>query len=132
MFHIKCRFMFSILFNNILMFIFLLVEIWLGVYVMMFLFWKYAKLNIFLICVHKPKTTTKIKQREYFLIYCLNKRKYTLGISLSSHRITLFLFSFSSLSYFFISFHFSPNITNYTHNLINYMGQHLLYAQKLK
>ena len=34
---------------------------------MMFLFWKYAKLKVFLICVHKPKTTNKLKRREYYL-----------------------------------------------------------------
>ena len=32
---------------------------------MIFLFWKYAKLNIFLISVHKPKTTNEAKQIDY-------------------------------------------------------------------
>ena len=49
----------------------------------MFLFWKYAKLNIFLIYVHKSKTTTKVKQNGYNLrkaknISELNKEIYLL------------------------------------------------------
>ena len=41
---------------------------------MMFFFWKYAKLNVFLICVHKPKTTIKMK-REYKNFYIKGKKK---------------------------------------------------------
>ena len=45
--------------------IFLLVEIWLDVLVMMFLSSKYTKLNVLLICVAKSRTTSKMKRREY-------------------------------------------------------------------
>ena len=34
---------------------------------MIFLFWKYAKLNVFLICVYKPKNTIKMKRMEYVI-----------------------------------------------------------------
>ena len=48
--------------------IFLFDEMWLGILVMMFLFSKYKKLNIFLICVHNSKTVNKMKQKKYLLI----------------------------------------------------------------
>ena len=57
------------LINKIFMFIFLLVEIWLSVLVVMFLFWKYVKLNILLIHMNKPKTMTNSKRREYIANY---------------------------------------------------------------
>ena len=47
-----------------------MVEIWLDVWVMMFLFSKCTKLNVLLIFVHEPKTTTKVKRREYMLANC--------------------------------------------------------------
>ena len=42
----------------------MLVRMWLDVLVMMLLFWKHAKLNIFLMCVSKSKTTIKMKRNE--------------------------------------------------------------------
>ena len=51
--------------NFICLFIFLLVEIWLGIWVMMFLYKKNVILNIFLICIHKSKVTLNMKLEEY-------------------------------------------------------------------
>ena len=45
-------------------FIFLLVKIGVGIWVITFLYGKHAKLNDFLICVQKFQTTLIMKQRE--------------------------------------------------------------------
>ena len=42
---------------------------WLCVLEMMFLFSKYTKSNVFLICVPKSKTTNNLKRREYYEIF---------------------------------------------------------------
>ena len=46
-------------------FIFLLVKIGVGIWVITFLYGKHAKLNDFLICVQKSQMTLIMKQREY-------------------------------------------------------------------
>ena len=76
-FHINCRCRKKISLQNkchfsfILQFIFLLVEIGIGVWVITFLYRKHAKLNDFLICVQKSQMTLIMKQREYCFIYSI-------------------------------------------------------------
>ena len=73
--------------QNLLIIFFSLIFYWLKYRCIMFLFREYAKLNVLLSCVYKPKTIIKIKWKEYTIISITNWKQHNYSLLTSNEQI---------------------------------------------